>query len=62
MPEMGGAELLHRLETVDPEHARRVVFVTGGAFSSELSTFLASTPNPQISKPFTAEELLAAIG
>lgn len=37
--------------TVNPELARRMVFVNGGAFTSRAREFLDRVPNPRIDKP-----------
>ena len=39
------------LET-HPQVARRIVFVTGGAFSARAQEFLRTTTNATVSKPF----------
>jgi fructose-bisphosphate aldolase class 1 len=40
-----------------PEHARRMVFMSGGTFTEEARTFLQTTAQPSIEKPFTASYL-----
>jgi hypothetical protein len=35
-----------------PEHSRRIVMMTGGAFSDGVRRDLAKLPNPCIRKPF----------
>ncbi|MCK6569800.1 ATP-binding protein [Myxococcota bacterium] len=61
MPEMGGIELYEEIRHRWPKLARRVVFLTGGAFTPEAAAFLEAVPNPVLSKPFDPEELRAAI-
>ena len=36
---------------------KRVIFVSGGAFTASTQEFLDRTPNPQIDKPFDAATL-----
>lgn len=60
MPEMSGMELYAKIEARYPELARRFIFSTGGAFSSEARRFLDRGVTC-IGKPFRAEELLALI-
>ena len=59
MPGMSGLALYHQLPD---EVRRRVVFMTGGAFSAEAAAFLASVPNPRLEKPFQLDELEAVLG
>jgi len=42
MPEMSGPQFYEELEPLVPEQARRITFMTGGAFSEEARAFLAS--------------------
>jgi signal transduction histidine kinase len=59
MPEMTGVQLHAELRAL--EHADRMVFLTGGAFTSEAQAFLATIENPQLEKPFDVNELKALI-
>ncbi len=52
MPTMSGMELYARLETIAPEQADRMVFMTGGAFTAEASAFLEAFPGRRLDKPF----------
>lgn len=61
MPEMSGEELLATLRTIAPEQARRVVIMTGGAFTPRSEEFLHSLDLPHLTKPLTLEGLRAAI-
>jgi CheY-like chemotaxis protein len=61
MPQQGGVEFHSKLELLDAGLARRVVFITGGAFSEAAASFLARLPNPCIAKPFQAAQLRAAL-
>jgi hypothetical protein len=38
-----------------------ILFLTGGAFTSELQSFLDRIPNAKLEKPITADGLRAAI-
>jgi two-component system, cell cycle sensor histidine kinase and response regulator CckA len=58
MPEMSGMEFWARLA---PDHARRVVFLTGGAFTEQARAFLASNAQPRLDKPFREHDLRRAI-
>jgi CheY-like chemotaxis protein len=53
MPGMSGLDFYEALLGRDPDLARRVVFLSGGAVSERADAFLRSVPNPLINKPFT---------
>jgi PAS domain S-box-containing protein len=57
MPGMSGIEFYETLARSNPAAARRVVFVTGGAFTERSRSFLASVANMTIAKPFDVENL-----
>ena len=61
MPQMSGSQVYERLEREDPDHARRMIVVTGGAFSPKARQFLRDTSCPSIRKPFAPPELDEAI-
>ncbi len=61
MPEMSGEELVSTLREVAPEQAKRVVMMTGGAFTPRSEEFLNSLDRPHLTKPLTLEGLHAAI-
>ncbi|MBL8602600.1 MAG: response regulator [Myxococcales bacterium] len=62
MPLMTGHDFYEALADIDVGLQSRVIFVSGGAISSRLASFLASVTNRRIEKPFTASTLTAAIG
>jgi CheY-like chemotaxis protein len=57
MPEMTGMELFAYLEKVSPETARRMVFITGGAYTPAAKELLERVSNPRVEKPFDPEKL-----
>jgi len=57
MPEMTGMEMYERLLEIDPDQARRVVFLTGGAFTPAAREFLDAVPNAILEKPFDPKSL-----
>jgi CheY-like chemotaxis protein len=61
MPAMSGVEFYETLASSKPAAARRIVFMTGGAFTARSRTFLASVANISIAKPFDVETLRAVI-
>ena len=61
MPEMTGVDFYEELARRDPSAARRVVFLTGGAFTDSARRFLDRVPNARLGKPFGAGELQAMV-
>jgi CheY-like chemotaxis protein len=61
MPEMPGTELYAAIAALAPDQAERIVFMTGGAFTSRAREFLAHVPNLRVDKPFDSENLRAVI-
>jgi PAS domain S-box-containing protein len=61
MPLMTGAEFFHQLEKLRPGLAERVVFLTGGAFTTAARTFLDQVANPRIDKPFDVAHLRSIV-
>jgi CheY-like chemotaxis protein len=58
---MTGMQLYEELRRERPEMASRIIFMTGGAFTSEAREFLARVPNRCLEKPFSGEELEAEL-
>lgn len=61
MPALDGKEFHVQLSQFAPEHAQRMIFLTGGAFTPALQAFLATVSNERISKPFDVAKLRASI-
>jgi len=57
MPNMTGIELFDRLETMAPDQAMRVIFMSGGVFTAQTRTRLEAAGNPQLQKPVNLQEL-----
>ena len=57
MPEMDGPQLHEALERSDPDMAARMVFVTGGAFTTEAHDFLRNRADVTLYKPASAKAL-----
>jgi PAS domain S-box-containing protein len=55
MPGMSGIDLYEHLRQNRPALARRIVFMTGGAFTKRAAEFLAATENRRVEKPFSLE-------
>ena len=61
-PIMGGEELYVWLLQEHPQMARRVIFTTGDVMGGETQAFIEQSGKPFLPKPFTPDELKAAIG
>jgi len=61
MPEMSGMDLYDELRAKDASMARRLVFLTGGAFTPAAREFLSRTPVTCLEKPFDLGVLRAAL-
>lgn len=64
MPGMSGIQLFHALRSAAPGLERRLVFMTGGAFTPDAEAFLAQVGNPRLEKPFdfaSADQLLRRV-
>lgn len=57
MEGMTGMDLYEELMKSAPEQAKRMIFITAGAFTMRSIEFLRSIPNAYIEKPFQAEVL-----
>jgi signal transduction histidine kinase len=61
MPEMTGMELHAEIARAAPEQARRMIFLTGGAFTPRAREFLDQVANQRLEKPCDLSKLLALI-
>ena len=61
MPELSGMDLHNRLESLVPEQARRMIFLTGGAYTVRAREFLDGVANPHLEKPFDFARLALLI-
>jgi CheY-like chemotaxis protein len=57
MPSMTGMELHASLERLAPEQARRMIVLTGGAFTEGAREFLDRVTLPRCDKPFDTPAL-----
>ena len=57
MPDVTGMDLYEALRLNRPGRERRLVFMTGGAFTPDASRFLRTVPNPRLDKPFDIRRL-----
>jgi signal transduction histidine kinase len=61
MPEMTGMQLFEIVRRDLPALAERFVFMTGGAFTSSATSFLAEVPNPCLEKPVNVDTLRTVV-
>ncbi len=61
MPDMSGMDLHAELARSAPEAAGRMVFLTGGIFTSAARAFADRTSNPMVEKPFDAGALRSLV-
>jgi signal transduction histidine kinase len=61
MPDMNGMDLYAELARSAPDQASRMIFMTGGAFSTEAADFLQKAANAVLEKPFKAANLRKAV-
>jgi CheY-like chemotaxis protein len=61
MPNMTGIELIEELQRLAPDQARRLVFLSGGAFTAQTREQLDKLGTLQLEKPITAKELRACV-
>lgn len=57
MPDLTGMDLHAELTAVAPAVARRMVFVTGGAFTPAARAFMDQVQNARVDKPFDSQKL-----
>jgi len=56
MPGMSGMDLFDWVRSHRPELVRKMVFMTGGAFTPRATRFVYEVSNPVVEKPFDVEE------
>jgi CheY-like chemotaxis protein len=61
MPEMSGMELSSRVEATASDLARRMIFMTGGAYTDEARRFLEVEGHRWIEKPIDPATLRAVV-
>ncbi len=61
MPGVNGQSLYRMVESLDPEMARRFLFVTGDVLNDRTKQFFAQTGARYLRKPFRLDDLLRAI-
>jgi len=57
MPDLSGIDVHEHLTREHPAVARRLVFMTGGAFTSKAREFLSTVKNDRLDKPFSLSQV-----
>lgn len=61
MPRVTGDRCYERILEIDPEQARKFVFMSGGAFTPSARAFLEKVQTPLVEKPFETARLRAVL-
>lgn len=61
MPDMNGVEFYKNVTQKFPGLEKKIIFITGGVFSSEIKDFLKSLPNLCLEKPFNFDEIRQSV-
>jgi CheY-like chemotaxis protein len=61
MPDLSGMDFFERLSRTAPENAARVIFMTAGAFTDRMRSFVEKMNATCLRKPFEAETLFGAV-
>jgi two-component system response regulator HydG len=61
MPELDGPNFYREVQRRNPEHAHRVMFMTGGAVGAETAELLSKVRTPVLRKPLEVKEIRATV-
>jgi PAS domain S-box-containing protein len=61
MPEVTGMDIYEELAQSKPDMSKRMLFMTGGAFTERARAFLETVPNRFLEKPFDLAQLESAV-
>ena len=61
MPGMNGMQFYEEVAKVSQQLASRIIFITGGGYSSEVADFLERTHSPCLAKPLESEPLRSSV-
>ncbi|HEY5297905.1 MAG TPA: ATP-binding protein [Verrucomicrobiae bacterium] len=61
MPGLNGRQIYEKLRAANPDHCRRIVFFSGDVINEQMRGFLEQEKRPCLAKPFTFEDVHAAI-
>ena len=61
MPEYGGVDFYHEIEAKRPDLVRRIIFLSGGAFTPAAEEFIQQARRPVLPKPWSVQILVSAL-
>jgi CheY-like chemotaxis protein len=61
MPDLTGIDVYDHLRECKPGTEKRLIFMTGGAFTDRTRKFLETVPNEVLDKPFTLSDLARVV-
>jgi len=61
MPGLNGQQIYRRMQSMNPDLCRRVIFITGDVINEQMREFLKSERRPCLTKPFAMSDLHATI-
>ena len=61
MPGFSGMEVYREIQRAHPGSLERVVFLSGGAYTTEAERFLEAVPNHRVDKPFAPAQLRSLV-
>ena len=62
MPELDGVEFFEQLQRARPDQSGRLAFITGGAFTPRVKSFLQRCTRPVLEKPLDPGTLRSLMG
>ncbi|HJZ12950.1 MAG TPA: ATP-binding protein [Acidobacteriota bacterium] len=61
IPGLSGQQIFEKICEIEPQAPRRFIFITGDLLNQKSEQFLRDQQTPCLSKPFSSDELIAAI-
>lgn len=61
MPAVGGVQLFDHIESISPDLATKVLFMTGDSYGPAVEDTVRRSGNPVLNKPFSLEDLLTGV-
>ena len=61
MPGLNGIDLYQAVLAMDPAQARRIIFMTGGAYLDHIAQSLKNLDNPCLEKPYRLEQIRSLV-
>ncbi len=61
MPDIDGVDVFNGLALLRPGSEKKIVFATGGVYTTRVQEFMAKVPNRSLQKPFTPDDVFTLI-